>query len=469
MERGNLVIKAIVDFSKNKSEPEDEKDRYNMFAVMRLESYYFHENHCMEALQYCNGEIEESLELLYYKYFNIECKSEDFRQQFSENDLLEQRSDEKSVLESMFDKAFSEKIKNSVWIVTLKLDYLIDLLLPKKKSIKTTELKNNKKKKDMCRGFLKGHCKYGPNCRFSHEVEPKPQQDESHLNNYMFELEVRFPKSNVYPYEPPVIFLKTNAPLKNQICLHICKRLYKEAVNMAQDGFPCIYSVLHLLQNEEEITLYIKENKVNFLMPNEKLFPAESIISDDTLKPSHYKKGVTGKGSKQLLTIECMLRENQNIIKKFTSKIKEAKYQSMLNVRKSLPAHEFKDAIVDEIKNNQVVIISGETGCGKSTQVPQYILDDWMLNYCNKNLNIVCTQPRRISAIGVAERVAEERLEHVGNTIGYQIRLENKISSNTRLTFCTTGILLRRLENDSTLSTVSHIIIDEVHERSSER
>lgn len=469
MERGNLVIKGIVDFSKNKSEPEDEKERYNMFAVMRLESYYFHENHCIEALEYCNGEIEDALELLYYKYFNIESKSEDFRQQFLENELLEQRTDEKSVLESMFDKAFSEKIKNSVWIITLKLDYLIELLLPKKKSMKATAMKNNKKKKEMCRGFLKGHCKYGLNCRFSHEVEPKPQLEDAHLNNYTFELEIRFPKNIVYPYEPPLIFLKTNAPLKDQICLHICRRLHKEAVNMAQDGFPCVYSVLDLLQNEEEIISYIKENKVNFLLPNEKLFPTETIISDDVLKPSHYKKGITGKNSKQSLTIENMLRENENIIRKFKSKVNESKYLSLLNIRKSLPAYEFKDAIIEQIKSNQVVIISGETGCGKSTQVPQYILDNWMNNYNNENLNIVCTQPRRISAIGVAERVAEERLEHVGNTIGYQIRLENKISSNTRLTFCTTGILLRRLESDSTLNTVSHIIIDEVHERSSER
>lgn len=86
-----------------------------------------------------------------------------------------------------------------------------------------------------------------------------------------------------------------------------------------------------------------------------------------------------------------------------------------------------------------------------------------------EHVEIVCTQPRRISAIGVAERVAAERDERVGNTVGYQIRLESKVSNSTRLTFCTTGILLQRLSSDPTLKSVTHIIVDEVHERSSER
>ncbi len=113
------------------------------------------------------------------------------------------------------------------------------------------------------------------------------------------------------------------------------------------------------------------------------------------------------------------------------------------------------------------------TGCGKSTQVPQYILDDWLgaskkSNREREHCNIICTQPRRISAIGVAERVASERGEKAGNTVGYQIRLETKSSASTRLLFCTTGILLRRLESDPSLSAVTHVVVDEVHERSEE-
>ncbi len=80
--------------------------------------------------------------------------------------------------------------------------------------------------------------------------------------------------------------------------------------------------------------------------------------------------------------------------------------------------------------------------------------------------NIVCTQPRRIAAVGVAERVAEERGEPIGQSVGYTIRGESKRSRASRLMFCTTGILLRMLEEDHDLATVTHLVIDEVHERS---
>ena len=80
--------------------------------------------------------------------------------------------------------------------------------------------------------------------------------------------------------------------------------------------------------------------------------------------------------------------------------------------------------------------------------------------------NIVCTQPRRISAVGVADRVAQERAERVGDTVGYSIRLESVRSKRTRLLFCTTGVLLRRLQCDGDLAGVSAVFVDEVHERS---
>ncbi|KAM9693599.1 3'-5' RNA helicase YTHDC2 isoform 3-T5 [Trichechus inunguis] len=132
--------------------------------------------------------------------------------------------------------------------------------------------------------------------------------------------------------------------------------------------------------------------------------------------------------------------------------------------RQSLPVFEKQEEIVKIIKENKVVLIVGETGSGKTTQIPQFLLDD-----CFKNgipCRIFCTQPRRLAAIAVAERVAAERRERIGQTIGYQIRLESRVSPKTLLTFCTNGVLLRTLmAGDSTLSTVTHVIVDEVHER----
>ena len=97
----------------------------------------------------------------------------------------------------------------------------------------------------------------------------------------------------------------------------------------------------------------------------------------------------------------------------------------------------------------------------KTTQVPQLVLDDMILNGRGAEANIIITQPRRISAIGVAERIAAERCERIGETSGYSIRLENKRSNKTRLLLCTTGILLRRLQVDPDLATVSHVFVDE--------
>jgi HrpA-like RNA helicase len=102
--------------------------------------------------------------------------------------------------------------------------------------------------------------------------------------------------------------------------------------------------------------------------------------------------------------------------------------------------------VVDAIRRHQVVVISGETGCGKTTQVPQFVLDAAINSGEGGRCNIVCTQPRRISAIAVAERVASERAQRIGGQVGYQIRLERRASDKTRLLFCTTGILLRRLQ-----------------------
>lgn len=139
--------------------------------------------------------------------------------------------------------------------------------------------------------------------------------------------------------------------------------------------------------------------------------------------------------------------------------------QKIMEFRMSLPAYKEKDAILSVIANNQVVIISGETGCGKTTQIPQYILESETEATRGAMCNIICTQPRRISAMSVSERVAAERGELLGETVGYKVRLEGVKGRDTHLLFCTTGILLRRLLVDRNLKGVSHVIVDEVHER----
>ena len=115
------------------------------------------------------------------------------------------------------------------------------------------------------------------------------------------------------------------------------------------------------------------------------------------------------------------------------------------------------------IEANQVTVIQGATGCGKTTQVPQFILDSHFESgvYCN----IIITQPRRIAAISVTKRISEERSWPVGTLVGYQVRLDNATSSATCLTFCTTGVLLQKLISKKNMNDYTHVILDEVHER----
>ncbi|MBA0801609.1 hypothetical protein Gohar_011963, partial [Gossypium harknessii] len=139
--------------------------------------------------------------------------------------------------------------------------------------------------------------------------------------------------------------------------------------------------------------------------------------------------------------------------------------QKMLEFRRSLPAYKERDALLNAISQNQVVVVSGETGCGKTTQLPQYILESEIEAARGASCSIICTQPRRISAMAVSERVAAERGEKLGESVGYKVRLEGMKGRDTRLLFCTTGILLRRLLVDRDLRGVSHVIVDEIHER----
>ncbi|XP_058205319.1 DExH-box ATP-dependent RNA helicase DExH1 isoform X3 [Rhododendron vialii] len=139
--------------------------------------------------------------------------------------------------------------------------------------------------------------------------------------------------------------------------------------------------------------------------------------------------------------------------------------KALQSFREKLPAFKVRSEFLKAVAENQVLVVSGETGCGKTTQLPQFILEDEISALRGANCNIICTQPRRISAISVAARISSERGESLGESVGYQIRLESKCSAQTRLLFCTTGVLIRRLVQDPDLTGVSHLLVDEIHER----
>ncbi|KAM6912257.1 ATP-dependent RNA helicase TDRD9 [Xenentodon cancila] len=131
-----------------------------------------------------------------------------------------------------------------------------------------------------------------------------------------------------------------------------------------------------------------------------------------------------------------------------------------------LPITKYRQKLVSLVENNSVVIVRGATGSGKTTQLPQYILDHY--NEKNASCNIVVTQPRKIGATSIARWVAIQRKCTLGSLVGYQVGLEKMATEHTRLIYMTTGVLLQKLVSAKCLTEFSHIFIDEVHERTEE-
>ncbi|XP_017146133.1 putative ATP-dependent RNA helicase DHX57 [Drosophila miranda] len=500
-DRGTLMVQSVQGVSSTRDDTNNE-DRIRRYALLKLECYGFHPAHCLEAYEHCNNDTEAALLLLYKRYMRVPEQEKLNLEPPSEAELLDMRSDEKEALESIYDRAYEERESNRVWNLKFKIDHLLahspsevrkarEAAAAAAAASAQAALEKKKKAPQRCRNFERdGTCKYGPKCRFAHvpaqpvlPSTPKKENLDENDNELWFHVEVRFPPGSHYPYEAPFIYLKTTChDIPHELRLRYARHLYREAREICRDGIPCVYSICDLLQSSEDLAGRL--DTARFPSPKRSLFYNEpetgeamdNGVGEQTVKPSHYARGQTSRneGAYQRNT-EAQARENRRLLQQFVERRKDERYQKVIEGRRQLPAFAEIERILALIESSPVVVISGETGCGKSTQVPQFILDNWFFRALQlqpketlPHVEIICTQPRRLSAIGVAERVAAERLDRIGQLVGYQIRLENKVSQSTRLSFCTTGILLRRLASDPMLSGVSHVIVDEVHERSEE-
>jgi len=136
-------------------------------------------------------------------------------------------------------------------------------------------------------------------------------------------------------------------------------------------------------------------------------------------------------------------------------------HEKILEGRKKLPVYSYRDEFLEAVANNKVLIVEGQTGSGKTTQIPQYLHEGgW-----SKKGKIGCTQPRRVAAMSVASRVAEEMNVKLGQEVGYSIRFEDCTSQSTIIKYMTDGMLLREFLNEPDLGGYSCMIIDEAHER----
>ena len=271
----------------------------------------------------------------------------------------------------------------------------------------------------------------------------------------------KFQKSKTYPLEAPIISLQ-DAKLPSHIKLSI----YRHAIQQAHKEFvdqPMIYLLVDWLQAEIP-RIVNNPGRLNDIAAATATFAAGHACSprkQASKTPRH--DPLTSRQSASTDKSMSMLRQ-------WNARHSTEAQRRMMATRQKLPAWKAKDTILQTVHECQVTIIGGPTGSGKSTQVVQFLLDDIIQKRMGEHANIICTQPRRISALGLAHRVAEERCVAVGKEVGYSIRGESQqIPGETLITFCTTGVLLRRLQNlqacpESDLAGV--IVVDEVHERS---
>ncbi|GMH43272.1 hypothetical protein BSKO_11194 [Bryopsis sp. KO-2023] len=136
--------------------------------------------------------------------------------------------------------------------------------------------------------------------------------------------------------------------------------------------------------------------------------------------------------------------------------------------RSKLPITGMEQEIMEMVMGHDVMVLCGQTGCGKTTQVPQFLFEAGFgcKNFAEKRGTIGVTQPRRVAAISTAKRVADEMNSELGDVVGYQVRYDRSVGSNSSMKFMTDGILMRELQQDFLLQNYSVIIVDEAHERS---
>ncbi|KAL2856998.1 P-loop containing nucleoside triphosphate hydrolase protein [Aspergillus pseudodeflectus] len=295
-------------------------------------------------------------------------------------------------------------------------------------------------------------------------VSAKVCEIQCEPSNIAESMRLRFQRpSRHYPSSVPIVFIQAE-----NIPAYIRLSAIRRAIQFAEENFlgeQMIYNIIDWFETHLPEIIQDPGKLRDISTISSPLATSESTLELPTRQRHKNTRGTDwSAGSSKSLVIK----------EAWEAKQLTKPQLSMLQQRESLPAWNTQDAIIHAVNTYQVTIISGETGSGKSTQSVQFVLDDMIKKGLGAAANIICTQPRRISALGLADRVSDERCSSVGDEVGYIIRGESKVKPGaTKITFVTTGVLLRRIQAGSgtgdiagSLSDVTHVVVDEVHERS---
>lgn len=241
-----------------------------------------------------------------------------------------------------------------------------------------------------------------------------------------------------------------------------------ESIKKLKKGSPIIYNNDDIQNLQRPVTLSVKAETLNEakVLLDKYEENIQSIIDSNDCALNithHFQEGSiidpVGKSNPANRSQARIDKRNEMLQRRF-------EHRKSRGVSVDLPINEFREKIIKEVEENNVVVIKGDTGCGKTTQVPQFIMDAFAARGQATDCNMIVSQPRRISAISLAERIADERSEQVGDVVGYQVRLSQELPNTPAgILFCTSGILLRRLQFNPILEGCTHVIIDEAHER----
>ncbi|KCV72791.1 hypothetical protein H696_00370 [Fonticula alba] len=273
--------------------------------------------------------------------------------------------------------------------------------------------------------------------------------------------------ASAYPLAsiPLVTVLPGTSELTTYMCVFLARRLHRallgdESGTGSTLGMPSIYYALQWA--EEHFADLVSTPPSLVAMYQERTSNAEGGFSIDRSATSEETSIRPQSRRRPADHFPGFKRQCED----FQSRSRTADFKKMLNERQRLPAWPERSNILKIIEDSQTTVLTGETGSGKTTQVPQYLLERSLET--QTPCNIIVTQPRRMAAVSIAKRVSDEQVVPVGDLIGYSVRFDSKVSASTRLRFCTTGVLLRLLQDEDPLAGITHIVIDEVHERSTE-